>query len=272
MLLIVFSGLVIVWSNCWCVECQVFFCFLFVYGFLFMFLIFDYGFVFFVFVCLFGFFMVWGVGVNDVVNVMGILVGLWVLIICQVILVVMVFEFCGVYFVGGEVIEMIRSGIVDLQYMIFDLLVFGMFLVLLVVGVWLLLVMIKGWLVLIIYFIVGVIIGFVLVGVLVYVVYWGVIGLIVVSWVVMLVLFGLFVFVLFRSVQWLVLYVEDLFCSVCCYVLLYMFLVGFMVVLMIVGKGLKYVGLEFFGIQMLGLVLFVGGLVMGLGIVLLLCI
>ncbi|MBH4062541.1 inorganic phosphate transporter [Pseudomonas aeruginosa] len=233
-------------------------------------LIADHGFAFLVLACLFGFFMAWGAGANDVANAMGTSVGSRALTIRQAILVAMVFEFCGAYFAGGEVTETIRSGIVDPQYMTPDLLVFGMLSALLAAGVWLLLATIKGWPVSTTHSIVGAIIGFASVGVSVHAVHWGAIGPIVASWVVTPVLSGLLAFALFRSVQWLVLHAEDPFRSARRYVPLYMFLAGFMVALMTVGKGLKHVGLELSGLQTLGLALLAGGLVMGLGIVLLL--
>ena len=233
-------------------------------------LIADHGFAFLVLACLFGFFMAWGVGANDVANAMGTSVGSRALTIRQAILVAMVFEFCGAYFAGGEVTETIRSGIVAPQYMTPDLLVFGMLSALLAAGVWLLLATIKGWPVSTTHSIVGAIIGFASVGVSVHAVHWGAIGPIVASWVVTPVLSGLLAFALFRSVQWLVLHAEDPFRSARRYVPLYMFLAGFMVALMTVGKGLKHVGLELSGLQTLGLALLAGGLVMGLGIVLLL--
>ena len=232
-------------------------------------LIADHGFAFLVLACLFGFFMAWGVGANDVANAMGTSVGSRALTIRQAILVAMVFEFCGAYFAGGEVTETIRSGIVDPQYMTPDLLVFGMLSALLAAGVWLLLATIKGWPVSTTHSIVGAIIGFASVGVSVHAVHWGAIGPIVASWCDAGAV-GLLAFTLFRSVQWLVLHAEDPFRSARRCVPLYMFLAGFMVALMTVGKGLKHVGLELSGIQTLGLALLAGGLVMGLGIVLLL--
>ena len=60
-------------------------------------LIADYGLVLLVLACLFGFFMAWGVGANDVANAMGTSVGSRALTIKQAIIIAMIFEFAGAY-------------------------------------------------------------------------------------------------------------------------------------------------------------------------------
>lgn len=169
----------------------------------------------------------------------------------------MIFEFVGVYLVGGEVILMICKGIIDIVYFvdIFEYLVLGMILFLFVVGLWLVVVLYLGWLVFIIYFIVGVIIGFMVVGVSMDVVEWSKVGGIVGSWIVMLVIFGVIVYLIFMSVYKLIFEIDKLFYYVCKYVLFYMVFVGFVMLLVIIKKGLKYVGLDLFLIM--GYVLFV---------------
>jgi PiT family inorganic phosphate transporter len=88
----------------------------------------EYGTLLILLAGLFGFFMAWGVGANDVANAMGTSVGSKALTIKQAILIAMVFEFAGAYLAGGEVTSTIRKGIVDSA--IFaeqpDYLVFGM--------------------------------------------------------------------------------------------------------------------------------------------------
>ncbi len=97
--------------------------------------------------CLFGFFMAWGVGANDVANAMGTSVGSRALTIKQAILIAIVFEFCGAYLAGGEVTDTIRKGIIDPDAISGrpDLLVFGMLSALLAAGTWLLVASMMGW-------------------------------------------------------------------------------------------------------------------------------
>jgi len=88
----------------------------------------------------FGFFMAWGIGANDVANAMGTSVGSKALTIKQAILIAMIFEFAGAYLAGGEVTSTIRKGIIDSAYFVDqpELLVFGMISALLAAGFWLL--------------------------------------------------------------------------------------------------------------------------------------
>ncbi|MCQ4346473.1 inorganic phosphate transporter [Pseudomonas stutzeri] len=232
-------------------------------------LIADYGFVLLVLACLFGFFMAWGVGANDVANAMGTSVGSRALTIKQAILIAMVFEFCGAYLAGGQVTQTIKSGIVDAAVIPPELMVLGMMSALLAAGTWLLVASVKGWPVSTTHTIVGAVIGFAAVGISVDAVHWSGIGPIVASWVVSPLLSGIVAFGLFVSVQKLIIDTDDPFRNAKRFVPLYMFLTGFMVAIMTVSKGLKQVGLDLSTGQSLLLALGVGVLVMLLGIALL---
>ncbi|MGQ7960510.1 inorganic phosphate transporter [Pseudomonas sp. SP16.1] len=207
-------------------------------------LIADYGLVLLVLACLFGFFMAWGVGANDVANAMGTSVGSRALTIKQAILIAMVFEFAGAYLAGGQVTETIKSGIVDASMISPNLMVLGMMSALLAAGTWLLVASTRGWPVSTTHSIVGAVIGFAAVGVSMDAVHWSGVGPIVASWVISPVLSGVVAFGVFVSVQKLIIDTDKPFANAKRYVPVYMFLTGFMVSIMTLTKGLKHVGLH----------------------------
>ena len=206
----------------------------------------QYGSVFLIMACLFGFFMAWGIGANDVANAMGTSVGSRALTIKQAILIAMIFEFLGAYLAGGEVTSTIRKGIIDTQVMEDQpqLMVYGMMSALLAAGTWLLIASMKGWPVSTTHSIVVAIVGFASVGIAVDAVNWGKVGGIVASWVVSPVLAGTISFGLFMSVKKFILDTDDPFSRAKKYIPIYMWMVGFMISMVTMLKGLKHVGLD----------------------------
>ena len=229
-------------------------------------LIADYGLVLLLLACLFGFFMAWGVGANDVANAMGTSVGSRALTIKQAILIAMVFEFAGAYLAGGQVTETIKSGIVDASMITPDLMVLGMMSALLAAGTWLLIASTRGWPVSTTHSIVGAVIGFAAVGVSMDAVNWAGVGPIVASWVISPLLSGIVAFGLFVSVQRLIIDTDEPFLNAKRFVPLYMFATGFMVSIMTLTKGLKHIGLNLSSNEGFLLSLGVGALVMLLGV------
>jgi PiT family inorganic phosphate transporter len=203
----------------------------------------EYGTVLLILACIFGFFMAWGVGANDVANAMGTSVGSKALTVRQAILIAMVFEFVGAFLAGGEVTSTIRNGIIDPTLLTDDpeLLVYGMLSALLAAGSWLFIASILGWPVSTTHSIVGAIVGFAAVGISVDAVDWGGVGSIAASWVVSPILAGGISFGLFRSVQFLILQSADPFKNAKRYIPMYMFAVGFLIAMVTLTKGLKYV-------------------------------
>jgi inorganic phosphate transporter, PiT family len=206
----------------------------------------EYGTILLVLACLFGFFMAWGVGANDVANAMGTSVGSRALTLKQAILVAMIFEFLGAYLAGGEVTSTIRQGIIDAESMEDrpELMVYGMLSALLAAGTWLMIASMKGWPVSTTHSIIGAIVGFAAVGIGVEAVYWGKVGTIAASWIVSPLLAGTISYALFMSVKILILDTENPFQRAKKFIPVYMWMVGFMISMVTLVKGLTHVGLD----------------------------
>lgn len=194
----------------------------------------------------FGIYMAWGIGANDVANAMATSVGSKALTIKQAIMVAAVFEFLGAVLAGGEVTSTIRKGIVDTSLLADDprLLIYGMLAALLAAGTWLLIASRRGWPVSTTHSIVGAIVGFTAVGIGVGAVQWAKVGTIVMSWVVSPLLAGFIAFLIYMSVQYLILRHEDPLERARRYVPMYIFFAAFSITLVTILKGLTHVGLD----------------------------
>ena len=209
-------------------------------------LITTYGTIFLILACVFGLFMAWGIGANDVANAMGTSVGSGAITIKQAVLIAAVFEFAGAFLAGGQVTKTIRKGIIDADLLSAtpELLVYGMLASLLAAGIWLLVASKFGWPVSTTHSIVGAIVGFAAVGIGMEAVHWSKVGTIVMSWVISPALAGAASYWLFRSVQKLILNRDDPFEAAKKVVPYYVFMTGFIIALVTMFKGLKHVGLE----------------------------
>jgi PiT family inorganic phosphate transporter len=195
---------------------------------------------------LFGIFMAWGIGANDVANAMATSVGSKALTIRQAIMVAAVFEFLGAVLAGGEVTSTIRKGIVDADLLAGtpELLIYGMLAALLSAGTWLFIASRNGWPVSTTHSIVGAIVGFAAVGIGVDAVQWGKVGTIVLSWIASPITAGFIAFLIYMSVQRLILRQEDPLACAKRYVPVYIFFAAFTITLVTILKGLKHVGLQ----------------------------
>ncbi len=230
----------------------------------------QYGNVFVVMAIIFGLYMTWGIGANDVANAMGTSVGSGAITVMTAVIVAAVFEFAGAFLAGGYVTSTIRKGIIDPTPIANnpELLVFGMLAALLAAGVWLMIASTRGWPVSTTHSIVGAIVGFALAGIGVEAVEWGKIAQIVASWVVSPALGGFFAFLLMMSVRWLILNRDNPFERAKRWGPAYVFLVGFIICLVTMFKGLKHLKLDMsIGMSFVAAVVF-GLIVAGIGWVL----
>jgi len=227
----------------------------------------DYGTTYLVLAVVFGLFMAWGIGANDVANAMATSVGSKAITIKQAIIIAAVFEFAGAVLAGGQVTSTIRKGIVDVSDLgaTPDILVLGMLAALLAAGTWLLIASNRGWPVSTTHSIVGSIVGFAIVGIGFDAVQWGKVGTIVMSWVTSPLLAAIFSFLIFRSVQKLILETDAPLDNAKKYVPFYIFFVGFIIAMVTIVKGLKHIGLEIKGMDAIYIATAVGIIVMLLG-------
>lgn len=167
--------------------------------------------ILFVLATLFGVFMAFNIGGNDVANSFGTSVGAGTLTIKQALIVAAIFEVSGAVIAGGAVTKTIRKGIVDLSVINVDPMqfVYIMMAALLAAAIWLLLATKKGWPVSTTHSIIGGIVGssitlgFVIGGseTGLSLVKWDKIGTIAFSWILSPVLGGLVAYGLFYQIK-----------------------------------------------------------------------
>lgn len=209
----------------------------------------HYGTIFIIIALVFGLYMTWGIGANDVANVMGTSVGSGAITVKTAIIIAAIFEFSGAALAGGNVTKTIRKGIIDPTGFVDhpELMVYGMLASLLAAAVWLMVASNRGWPVSTTHSIVGAIVGFALASQGMDAVEWGKIGQIVASWVISPTLGGGVAFALMMSIRYLILNAEHPFEQAKKWGPAYVFLVGFIISLVTMFKGLKHLNIEMSG-------------------------
>jgi PiT family inorganic phosphate transporter len=207
----------------------------------------EHGHIFIALAVIFGLYMTWGIGANDVANAMGTSVGSGAITVKQAIIIAAIFEFAGAFIAGGQVTKTIRKGIIDPSSITGspELLVYGMLAALLAAAIWLMVASTRGWPVSTTHTIVGAIVGFAIAGIGMDAVQWGKIGGIVASWLVSPLIGGTIALLLMISVRKLIINTERPFAQAKKWGPFYVFLVGFIVALVTLFKGLKHLKLEF---------------------------
>ncbi len=211
----------------------------------------QHGTIFLIMAVVFGVYMAWGIGANDVANAMGTSVGSGAVTVKQAIIIAAIFEFAGAVIAGGQVTNTIRGGIIDIEQFTGhpELLVYGMLAALLAAGVWLMIASSRGWPVSTTHTIVGAIVGFGMVGIGLHAIHWEMIGTIVASWFVSPLVGGSIALVLMLSIQYLILNKDDPVKAARFWGPFYVFLVGWIVSLVTLFKGLSHLKLDFTDLQ-----------------------
>jgi len=198
----------------------------------------------------FGFYMAWSIGANDVANAMGTSVGSGALTLKKAVIIASILEFSGAFFVGGHVSETIRKGIIDPSIFASspDIFIYGMLAALLTAAIWLQLASYFGWPVSTTHSIVGSILGF---GLLIggfHAIKWAKVVSITLSWVISPILSAIISFIIFNILRYKVYYQEDPIESTRKIIPYLIFSVFFVLTLVLVFKGLKnlHLNLNFF--------------------------
>lgn len=205
-----------------------------------------YGTVFIILAIIFGLYMTWGIGANDLANAMGTSVGAGAVTIKQAICIAIIFEFAGAVLAGGHVTSTIRKGIIDPSTIINspEILVYGMLASLLAAAFWLMIASWKGWPVSTTHSIIGALIGFAIVGMGPEAVKWGKVGSVVASWLISPAIGGTISFLLVISTRKLIFDTDTPLQNAKRYAPVYVFLVGFIISLVTMFKGLKHLNVD----------------------------
>ncbi|MGE4620030.1 MAG: inorganic phosphate transporter [Planctomycetota bacterium] len=205
---------------------------------------------------IFGFYMAWNIGANDVANAMGTSVGSGALTLKRAVIVAAVLEFAGAFLAGSSVSQTVRKGIVDSDLFVGDPTAFicGMLAALLAAGAWLQIASYFGWPVSTTHSIVGAIIGF---GILYAIeadperglswttaIHWSKVGQIVSSWVVSPLLSATISYLTFRLLLRNIFYQRNPLAATKKLAPLLVFIVFTILTLTLVFKGLKNLNLN----------------------------
>ena len=210
-----------------------------------------YGTAMLILAVIFGLYMTWGIGANDLANAMGTSVGAGAVTVKQAIIIAVIFEFLGAVLAGGHVTKTIRKGIIDPSSIVNnpEILVYGMLAALLAAAVWLMIASAKGWPVSTTHSIIGALIGFAIVGIGPDAVKWGKVGSVVISWIISPVVGGTISFLLVISTRKLIFNTDNPLKNAKRYAPAYIFLVGFIISLVTMFKGLKHLNIELTTVQ-----------------------
>lgn len=187
------------------------------------------------------FLMTWGVGANDLANVMSTTMGSKAVTVKQAMIIAIIFEFAGAFLGGSGVTETMRDGIINTSQL-FDqplILVQGMLSVLLACTVWMNLASYLGVPVSITNALVGSMVGF---GFLVLgpsAIHWEVVYRIAISWIVSPLISGLVAYILFISIQQSIFIQNNPLDKARLYIPIYLFLIGSVLSFITVFKGLN---------------------------------
>lgn len=227
----------------------------------------EYGLIFIVLAGVVGLWMTWGVGANDLANIMSTTMGSKALTVRQALIIAIIFEVMGAFFGGSEVSETVRGGIIDLKAVAADphLLIYSMLAVLLAGATWITTASFLGMPVSITQAVIGALVGVGAIAIGIDAVEWHNVIYIFISWIAAPSLAGLVAFFLFISIRQVILGVEEPVKAAKHIIPFYFFLVGVVLAIMTVLKTLEHFHIYLNMLLQILIVLGTAVIIVGLG-------
>jgi PiT family inorganic phosphate transporter len=204
----------------------------------------PYGQMLLILAVVFGFYMAWNIGANDVANAMGTSVGSGAITVKQAVIIAGIMELAGAVLAGSDVTNTVRKGIFDPTAFEPMSLVLGFLAALLAAAVWLQIATWKGWPVSTTHSIVGAVVGIAIMIGGTSIVSWGGVIKIATSWVTSPLCGGIISFLLFRFIQGRIINNKRPLQQTYRYTPYLVFYIGFVLTLVMVYKGLKNLKLD----------------------------
>lgn len=202
----------------------------------------HFDFMYIALACVLGVVMTWSVGANDLANIMSTTMGSKAIGVRNAIIIAVIFEFAGAFLGGKGVSNTLRGGIINTNDLIQTpyILLHGMLAVLSAGTIWMLIASYFGMPVSITNAIVGAIVGFGLVVVGPSSMHWHTVISIAISWIASPTIAGLVGYLIFISIQRMILVQAKPFHFAIRYSPIYFFIVGVVLAIMIIIKGLQH--------------------------------
>jgi PiT family inorganic phosphate transporter len=202
----------------------------------------DYSILFVISALVLCFMMTWGVGANDLANVMSTTMGSKAVTVRQAMLIAIIFEFAGAFLGGGGVTETMRDGIISSSQLSNEplILIEGMLGILFACTIWMNLASYLGVPVSITNALVGSMVGFGTVVLGTDAIHWNKVTNIAIGWVTSPLISGITAYALFISIQQTIFVKTNPLVKAKLYIPIYLFLVGSILSFITVFKGLNH--------------------------------
>ena len=206
----------------------------------------DYGIIYIMGACLVGLWMTWGVGANDLANIMSTAMGSKAISVRQAMIIAIVFEIAGAFLGGNEVSDTIRGGIIDSSQFggnpiwLIDV----MLSVLCASAVWITIASYLGMPVSITNAIVGALVGVGCIMLGLHAVHWQTVGYIAISWILSPAIAGVLAWLLFISIRRSILGADFPLAAAKKCVPVYLILVGMVLAMMTTLKAIHHFQLK----------------------------